>query len=141
MVFPRAVNDRVVEFPRRYQLTLVPGTTDTYDLVPVPGVVTEEGTPINKNHLQLIENALADVSIPVDNTPELIYDGDVLVAVEEKIAGVLRRQTQLNYTTGTLTSVRVRVYADDGVTVTRDFTDTLQYTDGKLKFVPRTVSL
>lgn len=42
------VKDRVIEFPKRYQLVLVAGETDVYDLVPVTGVVTEEGTPVNR---------------------------------------------------------------------------------------------
>ena len=42
------MKDRVVEHPNRYQLVPVAGTTDTYDVVPVPGTVTEAGTAINK---------------------------------------------------------------------------------------------
>jgi hypothetical protein len=54
----RDVKDRVVQYPRRYQLVEVqPGI---FDLIPVPGVITEEGTPINKAYLQPIEDALAD---------------------------------------------------------------------------------
>lgn len=45
------MKDRVVQYPSRYQLVQVAGTTDTYDLVPVPGTVTEEGTPLNKASL------------------------------------------------------------------------------------------
>ena len=43
----RTVKDRVVQYPRRYQLVLVEGTTDTYDLIPVTGTVTEVGTAVN----------------------------------------------------------------------------------------------
>jgi hypothetical protein len=56
----RTVKDRVVQYPRRYQLVLVEGTTDTYDLIPVTGTVTEVGTAVNKAYLQPIENALAE---------------------------------------------------------------------------------
>ena len=42
------MKDRVVEHPARYQLVPVAGTTDTFDLIPVPGVVTEEGDDISK---------------------------------------------------------------------------------------------
>lgn len=52
----RTVTDRVVQYPRRYQMTLVSGTT--YDLTPVTGTVTAAGTAVNTAHLQPIENAL-----------------------------------------------------------------------------------
>lgn len=53
---PRTVKDRVVQYPGRYNLVPVSGTT--YDLVPVPGTVTESGTQINKAYLQPIEDEL-----------------------------------------------------------------------------------
>lgn len=40
--------DRNVEFPSRYHITKVDGTDDVYELVPAPGTVSAEGTPINK---------------------------------------------------------------------------------------------
>ena len=45
------MTDRNVEFPTRYKLTKVAGTDDIYDLTPVPGTVTAEGTLINKETL------------------------------------------------------------------------------------------
>lgn len=54
---PRTITDRVVEFPRRYKMTLV--SADTYDLTPVTGSVVEGGTAINKIYLQPLENELA----------------------------------------------------------------------------------
>ena len=45
------MKDRVVQYPARYQLVLVAGTTDTYDLVAVPGTVSEAGTPLNRENL------------------------------------------------------------------------------------------
>lgn len=45
------MKDRVVQHPARYQFVAVAGMTDTYDLVPVPGTVTEEGTLLNKSNL------------------------------------------------------------------------------------------
>lgn len=74
MTFPRVVKDRVVQHPSRYTLVLVPGTTDTYDLVPVPGAVTEVGTAINKAYLQPIENllpTLATQAFVEANVPDL----------------------------------------------------------------------
>ena len=42
------MKDRLVEFPNRYKLIPVSGQADTYDLQPVPGTITEEGTFLNK---------------------------------------------------------------------------------------------
>ena len=39
--------DDVVQYPNRYQLVPVAGTTDQFDLVRMPGAVTAVGTPIN----------------------------------------------------------------------------------------------
>ncbi|PKM69186.1 MAG: hypothetical protein CVU95_00975 [Firmicutes bacterium HGW-Firmicutes-2] len=61
---PRDVKDRIVQYPRRYQLNEVAGQTDVFDLVPVPGTITEEGTPINKAYLQVLENMFATL-VPV----------------------------------------------------------------------------
>lgn len=43
--------DRNVEFPDRYRLVKVPGTTDIYDIVPAPGDVVAEGDYINRQNL------------------------------------------------------------------------------------------
>lgn len=43
------MRDRVVQHPNRYKLTPVSG--DVYDLTPEPGIVTEEGTDLNKANL------------------------------------------------------------------------------------------
>lgn len=52
----RDIKDRVVQYPRRYQLVEVqPGI---FDLIPVTGTVTEEGTPVNKELLQRYEDGL-----------------------------------------------------------------------------------
>ena len=52
------MKDRVVEFPNRYKLVPVAGQENTYDFVAVPGAITEEGTPINKN--TLLTDAVAE---------------------------------------------------------------------------------
>ncbi len=51
------MRDRVVQFPHRYQLVPVDGEMNVYDFVPVPGTVTEEGTPINKANMLSDETA------------------------------------------------------------------------------------
>ncbi len=42
------MTDRNVQFPSRYKLVPVVGTSDIYDLEPVPGEITDAGTPVNK---------------------------------------------------------------------------------------------
>lgn len=45
------MKDRTVQYPNRYKLTPVGGTSDTYDLTAVPGTITEPGTVLNKANL------------------------------------------------------------------------------------------
>ena len=45
------MQDRIVEFPNRYKIIPVAGSSDIVDLVPSPGVVANEGTAINKANL------------------------------------------------------------------------------------------
>ena len=45
------MKDRLVEFPNRYRIVPVEGATNVVDLLPVTGVVTDEGTPLNKHTL------------------------------------------------------------------------------------------
>lgn len=45
------MQDRIVEFPNRYRLVKVAGTEDTFDLIPAPGEVIQEGTPLNMGTL------------------------------------------------------------------------------------------
>jgi len=61
MTFPRTVTDRIVEYPNRRRLTPVPGQTDVFDVSREEGTILEEGTAINKNYLQPIEDGLDDV--------------------------------------------------------------------------------
>lgn len=51
------MKDRTVQYPNRYMLTPVGGTSDTYDLTAVPGTVTEPGTVLNKANLLTDETA------------------------------------------------------------------------------------
>lgn len=45
------MTDRNVQYPSRYKLTLVEGTSDVYELTPAPGEVAAEGTILNKANL------------------------------------------------------------------------------------------
>lgn len=53
------VKDRIIQYPRRFKLTLVEGETDVYELTPVTGTVQEEGTPINA---ELFDSISADIT-------------------------------------------------------------------------------
>jgi hypothetical protein len=74
----RDVKDRVVQYPRRYQLVEV--QPSIFDLIPVPGTITEPGTPINKAYLQPIEDGISDLGAEVnehkvDYMPHQFIDG------------------------------------------------------------------
>lgn len=60
----RTVTDRVVQYPNRYTLTNVSGTT--YDIVAAPGTVTAAGTAVNTSLLQPIEDDLFSYSTKID---------------------------------------------------------------------------
>ncbi len=51
------MKDRVVQYPHRYQLMPVSGQNGVYDLIPVPGTVTEAGTALDKATLLSDETA------------------------------------------------------------------------------------
>jgi hypothetical protein len=54
-------NDRVVQFPNRYDKS---GETSTQvTLVANPGTVTQTGTPLNAANLNKIENAIEELDI------------------------------------------------------------------------------
>lgn len=58
-----SVKNRIVQYPLRYRLTLVSGTTDVYDLTPVTGTITEVGTPINKALFDSLKNKRISATI------------------------------------------------------------------------------
>ena len=66
-------------------------------------------------------------------------NGD-LSYVLDTVGGVLRRRTDLAYTSGELSSVRTRVYDTNGTTVLSDWTDTITYPGGVFKST-RTVTV
>lgn len=44
--------DRIVEHPGRITLTAVSGQTNTYDVTPAEGAVTQAGTPLNADNME-----------------------------------------------------------------------------------------
>lgn len=56
--------DRVVQFVRRYVMTLVSG--NTYDLTPSEGNITSAGTPMTASLLNKMETGIYDAHVAVD---------------------------------------------------------------------------
>lgn len=74
------MTDRNVQFPNRYRLVPVPGTSGIYDLEPVPGEVSAEGTFLNKANL-LSDETAAEIGLEQED-PTV---NDALLAVYEKV--------------------------------------------------------
>ncbi len=49
--------DRIVQYPHRYRAIPVAGRENVFDFVPVPGIITADGTPLNKGALLSDETA------------------------------------------------------------------------------------
>lgn len=84
------MKDRSVEYPNRYRMTLVPGTTDIYEMTPVPGEVYEEGTLMSKANI-LDDNSEMDIWGTLgDRTPNDAFSfiGKSLVAHDQDIANL-----------------------------------------------------
>ena len=64
------MKDRNVEYPNRYKLNKVTGTDDTYDLVPAPGEVSDEGTILNKGNL-LSDTTAANLGFAPTDDPTI----------------------------------------------------------------------
>ena len=84
------MRDRSVEYPNRYRMTLVPGTTDIYELTPAPGEVYENGTLMSKANL-LSANSETDLwGNDGDRTPNDAFSfiGKLLSEHDENIANL-----------------------------------------------------
>lgn len=88
----RDVKDRVVQYPRRYQLVEV--SAGVYDLVPVTGTVTEAGTAINKAYLQPIEDNLSGIC---DGTLSVPKATDATVAQRATKLDTARKINGVNF--------------------------------------------
>lgn len=98
------MKDRSVEYPNRYRMTLVPGTTDIYEMTPVPGEVSEEGTLMSKANI-LDDNSEMDIWGTLgDRTPNDAFSfiGKSLVAHDKDIAN-LAETLEGKIVTGTYT--------------------------------------
>ena len=65
------MTDRNVQYPKRYQMVPVQGTTDIVDLTPAPGEIYDEGTMINKATL-LKDTTAALFGLGTDAVPDAV---------------------------------------------------------------------
>lgn len=89
---PTNWKDRIVERPRTFQVQNNPDGTMT--LIPAPGTVVQEGTPVNATNLNKLEQGLA--SHTAEKSTEQNYghvkvDGETITASN----GVISAKTQI----------------------------------------------
>ena len=97
------------------------------DIVVIHGTF---GTPANYNKAHPHKTILTYTDGNLTKVEEVMEEGGL---------DVLRKETVLGYTDGNLTSVTEKVFATDGTTVEMEYTDTLNYNNGDLANVERTV--
>ncbi|MBC8588103.1 hypothetical protein [Paratissierella segnis] len=77
---PTIWKDRAVEKPKTY--TIQDNGDGTVTLIPMPGIVTEEGTPVNANNLNKLEQGLksheADYAAHWNKIDEVILSADAV---------------------------------------------------------------
>lgn len=75
------IKDRIVQYPSRYKLLPVGGTTDTYDLSPVQGTITELGTDVNRALFMAVQGFYGNNTVfnPDGSITETNQVGDVKV--------------------------------------------------------------
>ena len=101
--------DRIIQYPSRYQLTLVSGTT--YDLTPVPGTVTAEGTYVNRELLMAMQGFTANTTVfnPDGSITETNGDGDTMVAVFNEDGTITE-----TFTSGVVSISKTTTFNPDG---------------------------
>ena len=118
-----AFKDVIAEHLNRYQLIKVVGTEDQYDLVPVYGTVSQEGTPVRALELNELQENI-DASKQDYITAQGILKGDGSGGVSTAVAGTdYATPEQLNgkldktggTINGTLTITTGTLYANSGI--------------------------
>ncbi len=109
MYTPTQWKDRIVEKPRTFQVQNNPDSTIT--LIPAPGTVVQEGTPVNATNLNKLEQGLA--SHTAEKATEQNYghvkvDGETITASN----GIISAQTQI---VDTVTSDKWKWGMEDGI--------------------------
>jgi len=106
-----------------------------------------ETTDITPTQLNRMETGIFDAYFQsgamfheaVTATPT--YSGSNITQVNETVGGVLRRRTDLTYSSDNISTVRVRVYDTNGTTVLKDYTDTYAYSGENISSITRAVSV
>ena len=101
--------DRIIQYPARYQLTLVSGTT--YDLTAVPGTVTEAGTLVNRELLMAMQGFIGNTTVfnPDGSITETNGDGDTMVAVFNEDGTITE-----TFTSGAVSISKTTTFNPDG---------------------------
>lgn len=138
--------DRAVEFARRITMTLVSGTT--YDYTPVTGTITNAGTDFTSTIMNKMESGIFDAyysslaELPTAGTSSYTWSGDKVTQVNEYESGVLSRKTSYTYDIDdNISSINVKVYFTDGVTILRDWTVSFTFVGGVVTATTRTVAI
>ena len=78
--------DIQAEHVNRYQLVPVPGTTDQYDVVPVRGTVTAQGTPVRAQELNQLQENIDTAKLDAAAVDDYVTEqgtSEVIVRVKE----------------------------------------------------------
>lgn len=106
---PTVWKDRIVERPRTFQVQNNPDGTIT--LIPAPGTVVQEGTPVNATNLNKLEQGLASHTAEIatqENLGHVKVDGETITASN----GIISAQTQI---VDTVTNDKWKWGMEDGI--------------------------
>lgn len=101
------MKDRNVQFPNRFEIVPVPGTTNIFDVTPAPGAVYEEGTFWNK------QNVLKDATAALYGKTAAAVPDEIFAAIKTLISNVDRK---IKISSGSYTST-----GNDGQIITTGF--------------------
>lgn len=106
------VKDRVVQYPHRYKLVPVSGQDSTYDMVAVPGTVSETGTAINRALLLATQGFYGNQTVfnPDGSITETNPDGNTKVTVFDDVNDKIVE----TFTAGTYIAVKTTTFNPDG---------------------------
>lgn len=136
--------DRNVQYPSRY----TDQTANTYTFTVSPGTITDAGTNITADRMNNLESGVFDAyyqseAITLTNGVSVSLEyasGDLTTVTESTSTGTLIKQSVLQYSGSSLTTVSTVIYGSDGTTTASVYTDSLTYTSGNLTKVDREVS-
>lgn len=101
------MKDRNVQFPNRFEIVPVPGTTNIFDVTPAPGAVYEEGTFWNK------QNVLKDATAALYGKTAAAVPDEIFAAIKSLISNVDKK---IKIASGSYTST-----GNDGQIITTGF--------------------